>query len=179
MASYLEKMRRQSRQLFPQSKQKPGPPPIEDPPKVSESTTPKVEDATVPKIEEPTPAESASAEPSGRVPSPPPPAVTEASEEVGSEPVLDPEDQKFLERLAAIAAEPEGTPPPLPQRTPVPEEAGEKKIGRDAQEALMDGADKVALPLSPPETTADTSDKGKGKATEGGLGRKKSANILS
>jgi hypothetical protein len=168
MASYLEKMRRQSKQLFPQNKQKPGAPPIEDAPKVSESATPKVEDAAVPKIEEP------AAGPSGPVPSPPAPTITEPSEEVGSEPVLDAEDQKFLERLAAIASEPEGTPPPLPQRTEIVDDKGEKKVGRDAQEALMDGADKVALPMSPPETTADASDKGKGKATEGGLGRKKS-----
>jgi hypothetical protein len=32
----------------------------------------------------------------------------------------------------------------------------------------------VPLPISPPETTADASEKGKGKATDGGLGRKKS-----
>ncbi|EOA82867.1 hypothetical protein ACJQWK_04433 [Exserohilum turcicum] len=168
MASYLEKMRRQSKQLFPQSKQKPGPPPIADPPKVAESATPKVEDAAVPKIDEPT------AEPSGPIPEPPEPTVTEASEEVGSDPVLDPEDQKFLERLAAIAAEPEGTPPPLPERTTVVDDTGEKKVGKDAQEALMDGADKVPLPSSPAATAGDASNKGKGKAPEGGLGRKKS-----
>ncbi|CAN9094113.1 unnamed protein product [Alternaria sp. RS040] len=168
MASYLEKMRRQSKQLFPQNKQKPGAPPIEDPPKISESAIPKVEDAAVPKIEEP------AAGPSGPVPSPPAPAVADASEEVGSDPVLDAEDQRFLERLAAIASEPEGTPPPLPQRTEVVDGNGEKKVGRDAQTALLDNADKVPLPMSPPETTADTSEKGKGKAAEGGLGRKKS-----
>ncbi|KAL1800410.1 hypothetical protein ACET3X_000752 [Alternaria dauci] len=151
MASYLEKMRRQSKQLFPQNKQKPGAPPIEDPPKVSESATPKVEDAAVPKIEEP------AAGPSGPVPSPPATTVTDADEEVGTDPVLDAEDQKFLERLAAIASEPEGVPPPLPQRTEVVDGNGEKKVGRDAQTALLDNADK-----------------GKGKAAEGGLGRKKS-----
>jgi hypothetical protein len=171
MASYIEKMRRQSKQLFPQSKQKPGPPSIEDPPKVFGSATPKIEDAAVPKIEEP------AAGPSGPVPSPPAPAVAESSEEVGSDPVLDDEDQRFLERLAAIASEPEGTPPPLPQRTErteIVDGKGEKKVGKDAQYALLDGADKVLLPLSPPETTADASDKGKGKATDGGLARKKS-----
>ncbi|CAN9118786.1 unnamed protein product [Alternaria alternata] len=168
MASYLEKMRRQSKQLFPQNKQKPGAPPIEDPPKISESAIPKVEDAAVPKIEEP------AAGPSGPVPSPPAPTVADASEEVGSDPVLDAEDQRFLERLAAIASEPEGTPPPLPQRTEVVDGNGEKKVGRDAQTALLDNADKVPLPMSPPETTANTSEKGKGKTAEGGLGRKKS-----
>jgi HPt (histidine-containing phosphotransfer) domain-containing protein len=168
MASYLEKMRRQSKQLFPQTKQKHGAPPIEDPPKLSESAVPKVEDAAVPKIEEP------SAGPSGPVPSPPAATVTNASEQLESDPVLDAEDQRFLERLAAIAVEPEGTPPPLPQRTETVDDNGDKKVGRDAQTALMDNADKVPLPLSPPETTADASDKGKGKAGEGGLGRKKS-----
>lgn len=167
MASYLEKMRRQSKQLFPQKQQKPGAPPIEDPPKVAEATTPKIEDAAVPKVEEP------AAGPSGPVPTPPAPTITEPREEAESEAALDPEDEKFLERLAAIASEPEGTPPPLPQRTEVVDDKGEKKVGKDAQEALMDGADKVALPMSPPETTADTSDKGKGKAPEG-LARKKS-----
>lgn len=42
----------------------------------------------------------------------------------------------------------------------------------------MDGADKVALPTSPPETAADNTPKGKGKgkakATDSGLDRKKS-----
>jgi hypothetical protein len=141
MASYVEKVRRQFSQ-----KQKPGPPPFEDPPRVAGSPAPKVEDAAVPKLEEPSAT------------SPPAPTVTESSDEVGSDPVLDIEDQRFLERLAAIAAEPEGTPPPLPQRT----------------NATVDGADKVALPMSPPETAADANDKGKGKAAEGGLSRKKS-----
>jgi HPt (histidine-containing phosphotransfer) domain-containing protein len=171
MASYLEKVRRQSKQLFPQNKHKPGAPPIEEPPKVSGSTTSKVEDAAVPKIKE------LVAGPSGPIPSPPAPTVADASEEVGSDPVLDEEDQKFLERLAAIASEPEGTPPPLPQRmerTEIVDGTGEKKVGRDAQTALLDNADKVPLPMSPPETTADASEKGKGKAMEGGLARKKS-----
>ncbi|KAF1947961.1 hypothetical protein EJ02DRAFT_429708 [Clathrospora elynae] len=168
MASYLEKVRRQSKQLFPQSKQKPGAPPIEDAPKIFGSATPKIEDAAVPKIE------AAATGPSGAVPSPPAPTISEPSEETGAEPVLDAEDQKFLERLAAIASEPEGTPPPLPQRMEMVDGNGERKTGRDAQEALMDGANKVALPMSPPEATADASDKGKGRATDGGLGRKKS-----
>jgi HPt (histidine-containing phosphotransfer) domain-containing protein len=171
MASYLEKVRRQSKQLFPQTKQKPGAPPIEDPPKVAASATPKIEDSAVPRIEEP------AAGPSGPVPTPPAPAIAKSSEEVGSDPVLDEEDQKFLERLAAIASEPEGTPPPLPQRTErteIVDDKGDKKVGRDAQQILMMGADKVPLPMSPPETTADASDKGKEKATDGGLARKKS-----
>ena len=107
--------------------------------------------------------------------SPPVPTVTEPSEEPAAEPVLDEEDQRFLERLASIADEPEGPPPALPTR-PVEaiDASGQKQVGRDAQEALMDGADKVALPMSPPETPANTSNKGKGKAKDSGLGRRKS-----
>ncbi|KAI8937093.1 hypothetical protein NX059_006308 [Plenodomus lindquistii] len=143
MSSYLQKLRRQSKNLMPGSETK--------------STEPKVQDT--PKIEE-TPAG-----PSDAIP--PTPTVTEPSEEAGVEPVLDAEDQKFLERLAAIANEPEGDAPPLPTRPTQPIEAvdstGQKHVGRDAQEALMDGADKVALPMSPPETAADDDVKGKGK----------------
>lgn len=90
--------------------------------------------------------------PSGSVPSPPAPTISESASETGAEPVLDEEDEKFLERLAAIASEPEGTPPPLPGRPAVViDEKGQQRVGKDAQEALMDGADKIALPKSPPE----------------------------
>ncbi|CAO2647731.1 Nn.00g086530.m01.CDS01 [Neocucurbitaria sp. VM-36] len=160
MASYLQKLRRHSKQLIPQTDSKTADPKPQEAPAISEP----------PKISEPT---AASSEP---VQSPPAPTVTEPSDETAAEPVLDEEDERFLERLAAIASEPEGTPPPLPTRRMevVDDETGEKKVGRDAQEALMDGADKVALPMSPPETTADTSEKGKEKAKDGGVGRKKS-----
>lgn len=90
--------------------------------------------------------------PSGSVPSPPAPTISEPATETGAEPVLDEEDEKFLERLAAIASEPEGIPPPLPGRPAVViDEKGQQRVGKDAQEALMDGADKIALPKSPPE----------------------------
>ncbi|KAH7380646.1 hypothetical protein BKA66DRAFT_560097 [Pyrenochaeta sp. MPI-SDFR-AT-0127] len=160
MASYLQKLRRHSKQLIPQSDSKPTEPKLQEP-----STT-----STPPKVE------ASAAGPSEPVASPPAPTVTEPSDEPAAEPVLDEEDQRFLERLAAIADEPEGPAPPLPTRRPVEviDDNGEKRVGRDAQEALMDGADKVALPMSPPETTADTNDKGKEKAKDGGLGRKKS-----
>ncbi|KAF2473104.1 uncharacterized protein BDR25DRAFT_257264 [Lindgomyces ingoldianus] len=46
-------------------------------------------------------------------------------EEAATSPVLDEADEKFLERLAALAVEPEGTPPPLPDR-PVTLTSGEK-----------------------------------------------------
>ncbi|KAF2661236.1 hypothetical protein K491DRAFT_701219 [Lophiostoma macrostomum CBS 122681] len=99
---------------------------------------------------------------------PPAPAVSEPSEEPGSEPVLDAEDERFLERLAAIAQEPEGPAPALPERPVVILPGGERKTGRDAQQAIMDGADAVPLPMSPPEVTVEDSDKGKGKASEDG-----------
>lgn len=151
MASYLQKLRRQSKQLIPQT--------------ASKQAESKVQEPAEPKAQEP-------------IASPPAPTVSEPSEEAGAEPVLDAEDQKFLERLAAIADEPEGPAPPLPTRPALPAEvvdsSGHTQRGRDAQEALMDGADKVALPMSPPETAADNNPKGKGKAADGGLDRKKS-----
>ncbi|KAK7192787.1 hypothetical protein DPSP01_011210 [Paraphaeosphaeria sporulosa] len=103
----------------------------------------------------------------GKPASPPAPAVSTPSEEPAASPVLDEEDEKFMARLAAIAQEPEGERPPLPTRPAEVVENGEKKEGRDAQEALMDGADKVPLPMSPPEVTVSDADKQ-------GLGRKKS-----
>jgi hypothetical protein len=127
MASYLQKLRSKSKQ--------------NDPTSFRETVV-----HNAPKTEEP-------AKPSGSVPSPPPaPAISEPADETGAEPVLDEEDEKFLERLAAIASEPEGTPPPLPGRPAVVvDEKGQQKVGKDAQEALMDGADKIALPNSPAE----------------------------
>lgn len=101
-------------------------------------------------------------------PAPRAPAVSTPSEEPGAEPVLDAEDEKFLERLAAIAQEPEGPAPALPERPVVILDGGERKTGRDAQEAIMNGADAIPLPMSPPEVTAEDNDKGKGKASEDG-----------
>ncbi|KAJ4993046.1 hypothetical protein SVAN01_01398 [Stagonosporopsis vannaccii] len=133
MASYLQKLRSKSKQ--------------NDPANFRETV---VHSAT--KTEQ-------AQKPSGPVPSPPPaPTISEPADETGAEPVLDEEDEKFLERLAAIASEPEGTPPPLPGRTAVViDENGQQKVGKDAQEALMDGADKIPLPKSPPEKKAFTS----------------------
>jgi hypothetical protein len=137
MASYLQKLRRQSKQ--PAAQQEPT---IQEPPKVD---APKAEDA--PKA-------------SGSMPPPHTPTVTDISDEPAAEPVLDEEDERFLERLASIAQEPENTPPPLPTRpAEVSDGQGQKAVGKDAQEALMAGADKIPLPQSP---------------AEGGLGRKKS-----
>jgi hypothetical protein len=61
----------------------------------------------------------------------------------------------------------------LPTRpVPATEAQGERMMGRDAQTVLMDGAEKLPLPTSPPEVTAESSAKGKEKAG-GGLDRKK------
>lgn len=163
MSAYLQKLRRQSKQLIPQSEGKKEETSAPEPAKTQET----------PKVQEPVPA-TTTAGPSEPVQSPPAPTVTEPNDEIGSEPVLDEEDQIFLERLAAIASEPEGDAPPLPTRpTEALDNKGEKKVGRDAQEALIDGADKVALPMSPTEEGAESKAKGKGKAS-GGLDRKKS-----
>jgi len=145
MASYLQKLRRSSKQFIPTVVGG-----QENASKTAESS--KVQDA--PQVQQP---ETSTAGPSGPIPTPPPqPTVTEPSDETGAEPVLDEEDQVFLERLAAIASEPEGDAPPLPTRPVQPtDNNGEKVVGRDAQTALM----------------ADNSDKGKAK---GGLDRKKS-----
>jgi hypothetical protein len=110
--------------------------------------------------------------------SPPAPAVASPSEEPATSPILDEEDEKFLHRLASIANEPEGTPPALPERPVVILEGGEAKVGRDAQEALMAGADKVPLPSSPPPVS-EGSPKGKGKATPEWLNRKSVSTYFS
>jgi hypothetical protein len=162
MSSYLQKLRRQSKHLIPQSDGK-----KEEASQAAEATK-----AAQPlKVQEPA---TPSAGPSGPVPTAPTPTVAEPADETEPEPVLDEEDQVFLERLAAIASEPEGEAPPLPSRpVEVTDNKGEKQVGKDAQTMLMDGADQIALPMSPPETTAESSEKGKEKA-KGGLDRKKS-----
>ena len=155
MSAYLQKLRRQSKQLIPQSGGKQEETLTSEPAKTQET----------PKVQEPA-STTTTAGPSEHLQSAPTPAVPKPNDEVGSEPVLDEEDQIFLERLAAIASEPEGDAPPLPTRpTEVLDNKGEKKIGRNAQEALMDGADKVALPMSPTEDTTESKVKGKEKAT--------------
>jgi hypothetical protein len=164
MASYLQKLRRQSKQLIPQTEKK-------------NVETSKVEDTPQVQVQEPQKAhepETTTAGPSGPVPTAPVPTVAEPAEDTGVEPELDEEDQVFLARLSAIASEPEGEAPPLPTRpTEGGSTAGEQKLGRNAQEALMDGADKVALPMSPSEPSKEPSAKGKEKAKGPGLDRKK------
>lgn len=163
MSAYLQKLRRQSKHLIPQTGGS-----KEEAPKVQET----IQAPEPPKTQE---RATANAGPSGPVPTAPVPTVSEPADETEAEPILDEEDQVFLERLAAIASEPEGEAPPLPTRPVEVTEAQEKKMmGRDPQEALMDGADKIALPMSPPEgVETESSDKGKEKA-KGALDRKKS-----
>jgi hypothetical protein len=162
MASYLQKLRRQSKQLIPQTEKK----------FVETKVGGASEAQDTPQTQAPaTASATTTAGPSEPVQSTPAPAVTETSDETPAE--LE-EDQMFAERLAALASEPEGEAPPLPTRpAQVTDDKGESRTGRDAQIALMDGADKVALPLSPPEVTAESNGKGKEKA-QGGLDRKKS-----
>lgn len=69
-----------------------------------------------------------------------------ADAEKSEPPVLNDEDEAFLHRLAS-----EGTPPPLPERPQRPQDlpvAGEPSI-KDAQIALLDGAQNIPLPDVP------------------------------
>ncbi|MCJ1318467.1 hypothetical protein MMC15_003795 [Xylographa vitiligo] len=83
-------------------------------------------------------------------------------------PVLTDEDEAFLQRITT-----EGTPPPFPERPQDLPEAGSTK-GNDAQIALMNGAQDIALPDVPdtPEGVlvaieGDDIGKGKEKAHDG------------
>ena len=171
MASYLQKLRRQSKQLIPQTESKTLDQTAQEPLKAQQASE-------ISQIAEP------KAGPSDPALFPAVPTVAEPTEEPAAEAVLDEEDQRFLERLAAIADEPEGPAPELPTRPlQVVDSSGQKRVGRDAQDALLDGAEKIALPVSPPPVSpravpVDTSTKGKEKAKDkdkdGGLGRRKS-----
>ncbi|KAF2000013.1 hypothetical protein P154DRAFT_522803 [Amniculicola lignicola CBS 123094] len=77
-------------------------------------------------------------------------------------PVLDEEDERFLARLTALANEPEGPPPPLPERHVAIFDNGEVKEGKEAEKAVADDAAAVPLPMSPPGVTG-TEDTEKGK----------------
>lgn len=91
--------------------------------------------------------------------------------EKDEEPVLNDEDEAFLQRIAS-----EGTPPPLPERPLNLPVAGET-VGNNAQIALMAGAQNIPLPDipdTPEDVTPDieghegeSSVKGKEKATKG------------
>jgi hypothetical protein len=66
-------------------------------------------------------------------------------ENIAKSPILNDEDEKFLNKITS-----EDQPPPLPERPVVIFDNGQKVEGKDAQKALMDGADTVPLPTSPP-----------------------------
>lgn len=66
-------------------------------------------------------------------------------EEKSDKPVLNGEEERFLHEVASSA------PPPLPARSTVILDDGHVVRGKDAQVALMDGAEQVPLPTSPPE----------------------------
>jgi hypothetical protein len=81
-------------------------------------------------------------------------------------PILNDEDERFLEQLTT-----EEQPPPLPERPVVILDNGDKAVGKDAQVALMDGAEKIPLPQSPPvqsdsQTTKTEESKAAKKAHE-------------
>ncbi|KAI9737152.1 MAG: hypothetical protein M1834_000745 [Cirrosporium novae-zelandiae] len=65
------------------------------------------------------------------------------------EPVLNDEDEAFLKRITS-----EETPPPLPTR-PGTNIFDNEEAPNDAQLALMDGSQNIALPVSPNEQTPD------------------------
>jgi hypothetical protein len=68
-----------------------------------------------------------------------------AARRAAKSPILNEEDEKFLTRITS-----EDHPPPLPERPVVILDNGKTAVGKDAQTALMDGADSVPLPTSPP-----------------------------
>ena len=74
-------------------------------------------------------------------------------------PVLNEEDEQFLRNITK-----DEVAPPLPARPVAVLDNGQKVEGKDAQVALMDGADQVALPASPPVEDDTTDKKGKKKA---------------
>lgn len=69
--------------------------------------------------------------------------------------VLNREDEQFLERITSVDEA-----PPLPEQPTVILENGKKVRGKDAQIALMDGADQIPLPSTPgPEDEDQHTDK--------------------
>jgi len=91
-------------------------------------------------------------------------APRKAKQDTEAEPLLNDEDQNFLERITS-----EEAPPPLPERPVVILDNGEKAVGKDAQVALMAGADAIPLPSSPPvegDTKQDNVDHSKGQTGE-------------
>ena len=71
--------------------------------------------------------------------------VEHRKHDANAQPILNDEDEKFLERITS-----EEAPPPLPERPLVILDNGGKVVGKDAQTALMAGANEIPLPTSPP-----------------------------
>jgi len=69
----------------------------------------------------------------------------EAGDDVKS-PILNEEDEKFLHEITST----DEPPPPLPRRPTVIMDNGKKVRSKDPQVALMDGAEQIPLPQSPP-----------------------------
>ena len=64
--------------------------------------------------------------------------------EAAKSPILNEEDEKFLNKITS-----DEVAPPLPERPVVILDNGQKLQGKDAQTALLDGADTLPLPESP------------------------------
>lgn len=75
------------------------------------------------------------------------PPQDEADKKEPDAPVLNEETEKFLERVTSSAEER----PELPRRHTIITEDGKEIKGKDAQIALMNGANEIPLPLSPGE----------------------------
>jgi hypothetical protein len=85
-----------------------------------------------------------------------------AAADVPKAPVLNDEDEAFLKHITS-----DEQMPLQPAEPVVILESGEKATGKDAQDALMDGANQIPLPKSPPpvdEKTTTAKDSSKRKA---------------
>ncbi|KAF1987199.1 hypothetical protein K402DRAFT_375823 [Aulographum hederae CBS 113979] len=80
-----------------------------------------------------------------------PSADAEPEKSDAKSPVLNEEDEQFLQNITSD----DSPPPPLPKRPTMILDNGQKVKGKDAQVALMAGADQIPLPSSPP-VEADT-----------------------
>ena len=104
-----------------------------------------------------------------RAKTPPPPTH---DDNTPAEPVLNDDDEAFFQRIASV----DDAPPPLPERPQDLPKAGSPK-GKDAQIALMNGAQNIPLPNVPDTPDGvlvaiegeaqEYSEKGKEKATDG------------
>ena len=87
--------------------------------------------------------------------------------EKSEEPVLNDEDEAFLNRVMS-AVEASGTPPPLPDR-PLPQDLPEAGKTNNAQLALMNGAQDIPLP----DTPGDANKEAEGQSSKDKKGKEK------